>query len=362
MGVLIKPSIELKQYFFVTSALTKLKNYVNTCETCNLRKNPQIYPNPTIGRTPTARFPFDIVSFDLYGTSRRITHVQQRTYLRTFSNRSFFWFHISKPLKTKSAYATSKALAKIFLNFGVPNTVLSDNGPNFVSKVTKDLMSFLQINKLVTTPYHPQANGKIENRHKLFSNILGIYTKGDDRRDWHETLPYLTNVINTAFSPVIRDNPFYILFGRDFRIPYNEIKESRQYYNDSEDYKQEFINRMRKTYKLVKQEIEKSKIKQEAKNIQNVKGELNFQIGDCVYLKNENKADGKKLSDRYSGPYRIIKKYDNNVTFKLLKPKSEKIYKTHISRIKRAKFTEHGPHTLQHRIPWKTKISHLNLD
>jgi len=43
---------------------------------------------------------------------------------------------------------------------------------------------------------------------------------------------------------------------------------------------------MRKTYKLVKQEIEKSKIKQKAKNIQNFKGELNFQIGDCVYLKN----------------------------------------------------------------------------
>ena len=115
-------------------------------------------------------------------------------------------------------------------------------------------MSFLQTNKLVTTPYHPQANGKIENRHKLFSNILGIYTKGD-RRDWLETLPYLTNVINTAYSPVIRDNPFYMLFRRDFRIPYNEIIESRQYYNDSEDYKQEFINRMRKTYKLVKQEI-----------------------------------------------------------------------------------------------------------
>ena len=52
---------------------------------------------------------------------------------------------------------------------------------------------------------------------------------------------------------------------------------------------------MSKTYKLVKQEIEKSKTKQEAKNIQNVKGDLIFQIGDCVYLQHENKADGKKL-------------------------------------------------------------------
>ena len=60
---------------------------------------------------------------------------------------------------------------------------------------------------------------------------------------------------------------------------------------------------MRKTYKLVNQEIEKSKTKQEAKNIQNVKGDLIFQIGDCVYLKMKTKQTAKKLSDRYSGPY-----------------------------------------------------------
>ena len=52
------------------------------------------------------------------------------------------------------------------------------------------------------------------------------------------------------------------------------------------------------------------------------------------------KSDGKKLSDRYIGPLRVIKRYDNNVTFKLLKPKTGKTYKTHVSRIKRAKFTE----------------------
>ena len=56
-------------------------------------------------------------------------------------------------------------------------------------KINHDLMSFLHINKLVTTPYRLQASGKIENQHNLFSIILGIYEK-DKRRDWHVTLPY----------------------------------------------------------------------------------------------------------------------------------------------------------------------------
>ena len=37
---------KLKQYFYVPTALTKLKEYVSACEKCNLRKNPQAYPNP----------------------------------------------------------------------------------------------------------------------------------------------------------------------------------------------------------------------------------------------------------------------------------------------------------------------------
>jgi transposase InsO family protein len=62
-------------------------------------------------------------------------------------------------------------LTKLFLTFGIPKTLISDNGSNFVSNVTKDLMSFLNVEKLVTFPYHPQAHGKIENRHKMFSNV-----------------------------------------------------------------------------------------------------------------------------------------------------------------------------------------------
>ena len=121
-----------------------LKNYVNTCEPCNLKKNPQIYPSPTIGRTPTARFPFDIVSFDLYGTSGGLpTSNKGHTCVLSVIDH-FSGFTFAKLLKNQSAFATSKALAKMFLNFGIPYTVLSDNGPNFVSKVTKDLMSFFK--------------------------------------------------------------------------------------------------------------------------------------------------------------------------------------------------------------------------
>ena len=94
---------------------------------------------------------------------------------------------------------------------------------------------------------------------------------------------------------------------------------------------------MRKTYKVVRQELEKCKINQEMKNESKVKGNINFKVGDCVYLKNEAKLEGIKLSNKYSGSYRIIKKYDNDFTFKMINPHNGRTYKAHVSRIKRAK-------------------------
>jgi hypothetical protein len=105
-------------------------------------KNSQAYPNPPKGRFPVARFPFDIVSFDLYGTSGGLP-VSNRGHTCILSVIDHFsGFTFAKALKNQGAYATSKALAKLFLKFGIPNKVISDNGSNFFFKSNKRLNEF----------------------------------------------------------------------------------------------------------------------------------------------------------------------------------------------------------------------------
>lgn len=62
------------------------------------------------------------------------------------------------------------------------------------------------------------------------------------------------------------------MFGYDFKLPYGEIINSRQFNNDSCDYKQEFINRMMQPNKIVKQELEKATLKREVKHKPSIKG------------------------------------------------------------------------------------------
>lgn len=62
------------------------------------------------------------------------------------------------PLKITSANNTVEALRGIFSRFGLPRTVVSDNGPQFTSRQFRQFMEDNGILHLRSPPYHPQSN------------------------------------------------------------------------------------------------------------------------------------------------------------------------------------------------------------
>jgi len=44
--------------------------------------------------------------------------------------------------------------------------IISDNGPQYISKDFKAFLNFCQMTHVRTSPYYPQSNGKIERWHK----------------------------------------------------------------------------------------------------------------------------------------------------------------------------------------------------
>ena len=49
---------------------------------------------------------------------------------------------------------------------GVPDSIHSDQGRNFESKIFSEMCQLLSINKTLTSAYHPEDNGQVENLHK----------------------------------------------------------------------------------------------------------------------------------------------------------------------------------------------------
>ena len=67
----------------------------------------------------------------------------------------------------KSAVEVCSCLFKLFMRMGIPKLVTSDQGSEFNNKLNAELMKKLNIKHILTTAYHPQANGLDERLIKL---------------------------------------------------------------------------------------------------------------------------------------------------------------------------------------------------
>ncbi|XP_022843327.1 uncharacterized protein LOC111366872, partial [Olea europaea var. sylvestris] len=82
------------------------------------------------------------------------------------------WVEV-EPLEKITEANTSKFLWKnIICRFGIPHSIVSDNGRQFDNKKVRELCEELGIKKHFSIPHHPQANGQVEAVNKTIKHIL----------------------------------------------------------------------------------------------------------------------------------------------------------------------------------------------
>jgi len=66
------------------------------------------------------------------------------------------------PLHKATAATTISALQTSFANFGFPEEIVTDNGPQFIAQTFSDFCKANGIKHMLTPPYHPSSNGAAE--------------------------------------------------------------------------------------------------------------------------------------------------------------------------------------------------------
>jgi transposase InsO family protein len=81
------------------------------------------------------------------------------------------------PVKVKYTVATYAKLyiAHILILHGVPKTIVSDRGPQFVSKFWEELHKSLGTKLLHSSAYHPQTSGQTERVNQILEDMLRAY-------------------------------------------------------------------------------------------------------------------------------------------------------------------------------------------
>lgn len=202
---------------------------------------------------------------------------------------------------------------------GIPKSIVSDQGTEFLSKLMVETCKLLKINKSSTSPYHPQANGALERSHRTLGDYLRHYVD-KDQTNWDTYIPYAMFVFNSSEHRSTGKQPYELLFGRTLKIPSTLSKAEEPLYN-FEDYHCELKQRLQAAHEIAREQLIFQKQKTKT-NYDKTTNEISLHVGDQVLL--QDKARKGKLSAKWLGPYEVLEINANeNVTIKKGKRKAK---------------------------------------
>ncbi|XP_048577104.1 uncharacterized protein K02A2.6-like [Nematostella vectensis] len=138
--------------FFWPRMTVELKEYITKCEVCLTHRSGQ-RKEPILQHEFVAR-PWGKVSADLCELDNRTLLVVSDY----FSN----YIEVAQ-LNTVTSRAIIKELKAIFARFGIPDTLITDNGPQFASAEFSVFAKTWMFEHKTSSPRYAQANGKAEN-------------------------------------------------------------------------------------------------------------------------------------------------------------------------------------------------------
>lgn len=119
-------------------------------------------------------------------------------------------------MKEITAKLTVQAMHETFCRYGIPETLRTDNGPQFVSDALNGFCEEHGIQLLRTTPYWPQANGEVERANRALKKRLQI-SQETENSDWRWDLRTYLLLYNSTPHSTTGVAPSALMFGRVLR-------------------------------------------------------------------------------------------------------------------------------------------------
>jgi len=100
---------------------------------------------------------------------------------------------------------------------GLPESMVSDRGPQFAAELNKELNQMLGIETRLLTAFHPQTDGQTEQMNQELEQYLRFFV--DHRqKDWPEWLALAEFVVNNKIHITTKVLPFIANYGRELRM------------------------------------------------------------------------------------------------------------------------------------------------
>jgi hypothetical protein len=125
-------------------------------------------------------------------------------------------------IPVRTTYGRDK-LAKLYIDnilklHGVPKSIVSDRGAQFISKFWRSLHQALKTHVDYSSAYLPQTNRQTERVNQVLKDMLRACVLAYGKC-WEDSLAFIEFSYNNGYHASLKKAPFEVLYGRKCRTP-----------------------------------------------------------------------------------------------------------------------------------------------
>jgi hypothetical protein len=204
--------------FYCSTALLDADLLVKHCNGCQ-RFSKHRHTLAVALKTIPLTWPFAVWGLDMVGPFK--TAPGGLTHLLVAVDKFTKWIK-AKPIKKLDGSSTIKFFNEIIVRYGVPHSIITNNGTNFAKGVFAEFCGQKGIQLDLASVAHPQSNGQVEKANGL--TLAGIKPRLVEPLErsagcWVEELPSVLWSLHTTPNRFVGFTPFNLVYGAEAVLP-----------------------------------------------------------------------------------------------------------------------------------------------
>jgi len=308
-----KCKARITNQFWFPKMKQKIANYIKKCHECQITAGIKTRDRAPLQSVHVMHsHPFQEIEIDVLGGNLPVT-ARRNKYLLTIVCSNSKWVE-AIPMANCKAETIAEKLIGFFSYASIPRIIRMDNMPSFRSEILTALRGKLGIAASFSAPYHPTSHGGIERTNRTIEEMLRKFTQ-ENPKQWDKLIPYLLFALREVPNSSTKFSPAELVYGRKFRGLLAVMRENWTFGNPLElnmpaaKYIQQLNERIETALKAARENVQHAQ--QRNKDYYDKQSsERCLESGDLALILMP--TDNNKLTATWQGPYRVIRRGDNN--------------------------------------------------